>query len=108
VSHDRYFLQKIFTKTAWLKDQTIHVFEGDYEWARQKLEELWKKIVVEVENEAAPKIQSVKKELSIEQQIEKLEAKLEEPSLAKEQRQKLEQHIEELYEKWMEEGTEHA
>ncbi|NOG27228.1 ribosomal protection-like ABC-F family protein [Lysinibacillus fusiformis] len=108
VSHDRYFLQKIFTKTAWLKDQTIHVFEGDYEWARQKLEELWKKIVVEVENEAAPKIQSVKKELSIEQQIEKLEVKLEEPSLAKEQRQKLEQHIEELYEKWMEEGTEHA
>lgn len=108
VSHDRYFLQKIFTKTAWLKDQTIHVFEGDYEWARQKLEELSKKIVVEVENKAAPKIQSVKKELSIEQQIEKLEAKLEEPSLAKEQRQKLEQHIEELYEKWMEEGTEHA
>ncbi|EAZ87087.1 ABC transporter ATP-binding protein [Bacillus sp. B14905] len=108
VSHDRYFLQKIFTKTAWLKDQTIHVFEGDYEWARQKLEEIWKKIVVEVENEAAPKIQSVKKELSIEQQIEKLEVKLEEPSLAKEQRQKLEQHIEELYEKWMEEGTEHA
>lgn len=108
VSHDRYFLQKIFTKTAWLKDQTIHVFEGDYEWARQKLEELWKKIVVEVENEAAPKIQSVKKELSIEQQIEKLEVKLEEPLLAKEQRQKLEQQIEELYEKWMEEGTEHA
>ncbi|WP_336634117.1 ribosomal protection-like ABC-F family protein [Lysinibacillus fusiformis] len=106
VSHDRYFLQKIFTKTAWLKDQTIHVFEGDYEWARQKLEEISKKIVVE--NEAAPKIQSVKKELSIEQQIEKLEAKLEEPSLAKEQRQKLKQQIEELYENWMEEGTEHA
>ncbi|WP_144787036.1 ribosomal protection-like ABC-F family protein [Lysinibacillus fusiformis] len=106
VSHDRYFLQKIFTKTAWLKDQTIHVFEGDYEWARQKLEELSKKIVVE--NEAGPKIQPVKKELSIEQQIEKLEAKLEEPLLAKEQRQKLEQHIAELYEKWMEEGTEHA
>ncbi|KGA83100.1 ribosomal protection-like ABC-F family protein [Lysinibacillus fusiformis] len=106
VSHDRYFLQKIFTKTAWLKDQTIHVFEGDYEWARQKLEELSKKIVVE--NEVAPKIQSVKKELSLEQQIEKLEAKLEEPSLAKEQRQKLKQQIEELYEKWMEEGTEHA
>jgi len=107
VSHDRYFLQKIFSKTAWLKDQTIHVFEGDYEWARQKLEELSKKIVVENEP-APPKIQPVKKEQSIEQQIEKLEAKLEVPSLAKEQRQKLEQHIEELYEKWMEEGTEHA
>ncbi|MCR8851893.1 ribosomal protection-like ABC-F family protein [Lysinibacillus fusiformis] len=107
VSHDRYFLQKIFSKTAWLKDQTIHVFEGDYEWARQKLEELSKKIVVENEP-VPPKIQPVKKEQSIEQQIEKLEAKLEEPSLAKEQRQKLEQHIEELYEKWMEEGTEHA
>ena len=107
VSHDRYFLQKIFSKTAWLKDQTIHVFEGDYEWARQKLEELSKKIVVENEP-VPPKIQPVKKEQSIEQQIEKLEAKLEEPSLAKEQRQKLKQQIEELYEKWMEEGTEHA
>jgi len=106
VSHDRYFLQKIFTKTAWLKDQTIHVFEGDYEWARQKLQELSKK--KEVVNERVPKIQPVKKELSIEQQIEKLEAKLEEPSLVEEQRQKLEQHIEELYKKWVEEGTEHA
>lgn len=106
VSHDRYFLQKIFTKTAWLKDQTIHVFEGDYEWARQKLQELSKK--KEVVNERVPKIQPVKKEPSIEQQIEKLEAKLEEPSLVEEQRQKLEQHIEELYKKWVEEGTEHA
>jgi len=106
VSHDRYFLQKIFTKTAWIEDQTIHVFEGDYEWARQKRQEFSKKKVVE--NEPAPKILPVKKELSIEQQIEKLEAKLQEPSLAKEQRQKLEQQIGELYEKWMEEGTEHA
>ena len=25
VSHDRYFLQKIFTKTAWIENQTIQV-----------------------------------------------------------------------------------
>lgn len=36
VSHDRYFLQKIFAKTAWIDNQTIQVFEGDYEWAKQK------------------------------------------------------------------------
>lgn len=106
VSHDRYFLQKIFTKTAWIEDQVIHAFEGDYEWARQKRQEFSKKKVVE--KEILAKVQPAKKELSIDQQIEKIEAKLQEPSLAIEQRQKLEKQLEELYERWMEEGTEHV
>lgn len=105
VSHDRYFLQKIFTKTAWIENQAIQVFEGDYEWAREKRQELAMKTI---EKQPANKTQPPKKELPIEQQIEKLEIKLQQPSLAKEQRQKLELQLENLYERWLEGGTEHV
>ncbi|WP_342442986.1 ABC-F type ribosomal protection protein [Lysinibacillus sp. FSL K6-0057] len=105
VSHDRYFLQKIFSKTAWIENQTIQVFEGDYEWARQKRQEFAKKTI---EQQPANKTQPAKKELTIEQQIEKLEIKLQAPSLANEQRQKLELQLEHLYERWFEGGAEHV
>ncbi|MEK5231440.1 ABC-F type ribosomal protection protein [Lysinibacillus sp. FSL K6-0232] len=105
VSHDRYFLQKIFTKTAWIEEQRITVFEGDYEWARHKRLELMQQVT---EPEPVKKRSSMKKELPIEQQIEKLEAKLQEPALAQEQRQKLQQQLEHLYESWIEEETEHV
>ncbi|WP_342535442.1 ABC-F type ribosomal protection protein [Lysinibacillus sp. FSL K6-1151] len=105
VSHDRYFLQKIFAKTAWIDNQTIQVFEGDYEWAKQKRQEFTKKTI---EKQPANKTQPPKKELLIEQQIEKLEIKLQQPSLAKEQRQKLEIQLEHLYERWLEGGAEHV
>lgn len=105
VSHDRYFLQKIFVKTAWIDNQTIQVFEGDYEWAKQKRQEFTKKTI---EKQPANKTQPPKKELLIEQQIEKLEIKLQQPSLAKEQRQKLEIQLEHLYERWLEGGAEHV
>ena len=36
ISHDRYFLQKIFTKIAWIHEQEIKVHNGSYEWARMK------------------------------------------------------------------------
>lgn len=105
VSHDRYFLQKIFVKTAWIDNQTIQVFEGDYEWAKQKRQEFTKKTI---EKQPANKTQPPKKELLIEQQIEKLEIKLQQPSLAKEQRQKLEIQLEHLYERWLKGGAEHV
>ncbi|MCT4779483.1 MULTISPECIES: ribosomal protection-like ABC-F family protein [Exiguobacterium] len=35
VSHDRYFLNRLFSKTLWL-DQTIEVFHGSYEYASSK------------------------------------------------------------------------
>jgi len=105
VSHDRYFLQKIFTKVAWIEHETIQVFEGDYEWARQKRLEVAKEPVIK---EAPEKIYTTKKEIPVEEQIEKLEMKLKEPTLAMEQRQKLEQQLEDLYERWIEGGTEHA
>ncbi|WP_018932421.1 ATP-binding cassette domain-containing protein [Gracilibacillus lacisalsi] len=39
VSHDRYFLNKLFTKIYWIEAQTLYCFEGDYNWAKQKMVE---------------------------------------------------------------------
>ncbi|WP_208587810.1 ribosomal protection-like ABC-F family protein [Gracilibacillus suaedae] len=43
VSHDRYFLNKLFTKIYWIEAQTLYCFEGDYNWAKQKMIEFREK-----------------------------------------------------------------
>ena len=48
VSHDRYFLNKLFSRTAWLEDGLMTTFEGPYNWAREKWQELQSRMVVEV------------------------------------------------------------
>ncbi|MRX72122.1 ABC-F type ribosomal protection protein [Bacillus lacus] len=40
VSHDRYFLNKLFEKIYWIEAKRIHCFEGDYNWAKEKMAEL--------------------------------------------------------------------
>lgn len=40
ISHDRYFLQKLFTKTAWLENQQLTLHNGQFEWAKTKQREL--------------------------------------------------------------------
>ena len=47
VSHDRYFLNKLFTRTAWLENGRMTMFEGPFDWARQKWHELQQSQVVE-------------------------------------------------------------
>lgn len=37
VSHDRYFLDKLFPVTYWLRSETIERFDGNYSAARQKV-----------------------------------------------------------------------
>lgn len=37
VSHDRYFLNKIFKKIYWLQNGTVHFIHGNYDWAKEKL-----------------------------------------------------------------------
>ena len=39
VSHDRYFLNKLFPKTYWIDNQTAYGFVGNYAWAREKWQE---------------------------------------------------------------------
>ncbi|WP_339253712.1 ABC-F type ribosomal protection protein [Sporosarcina sp. FSL W8-0480] len=40
VSHDRYFLNKLFPRTAWLENGTLTTFEGPFDWAREKWREI--------------------------------------------------------------------
>lgn len=40
VSHDRYFLNRLFKRIYWIEDQSVHRFEGNYEWAKGKMDEL--------------------------------------------------------------------
>lgn len=47
VSHDRYFLNKLFPRTAWLDNGELVTYEGAYEWAREKWEQ--RKTVMEKE-----------------------------------------------------------
>ncbi|RLQ93095.1 ribosomal protection-like ABC-F family protein [Falsibacillus albus] len=39
VSHDRYFLNKLFHKTYCIHNKNLHFFDGGYEWARKKMME---------------------------------------------------------------------
>lgn len=39
VSHDRYFLNKLFQKIYWIESQGLHYFEGNYTYAREKSKE---------------------------------------------------------------------
>ncbi|MBB4823035.1 ATPase subunit of ABC transporter with duplicated ATPase domains [Sporosarcina luteola] len=41
VSHDRYFLNKLFDRTAWLEGGNLNIFEGPFDWARGKWAELY-------------------------------------------------------------------
>ncbi|WP_017379431.1 ribosomal protection-like ABC-F family protein [Paenisporosarcina sp. TG-14] len=51
VSHDRYFLNKLFPRTAWLDHGDLTTFEGPYEWARRKWDELQARRQVEEESD---------------------------------------------------------
>jgi ATP-binding cassette subfamily F protein 3 len=37
VSHDRYFLNRLFNTTYWLKDRCLYKFEGNYDYAKEKM-----------------------------------------------------------------------
>lgn len=39
VSHDRYFLNRLFKKIYWIEDHTVQMFNGDYNWAKKKRDE---------------------------------------------------------------------
>lgn len=40
VSHDRYFLDKLFQKVYWIESQRVIEFAGDYAWAKKQMDEL--------------------------------------------------------------------
>ncbi|MGD7046060.1 ribosomal protection-like ABC-F family protein [Jeotgalibacillus proteolyticus] len=88
ISHDRYFLNQLFTKIAWLENQNLTVFEGSYEWAKEKREEksIQKKEIRRnkegIKNASTPeKAPPISEEISEEEwmlKLDELEKKLEE------------------------------
>jgi len=119
VSHDRYFLNKLFPRTAWLDQGQLTTFEGPYEWARAKWEALQLK-QVEVKEEVLKKKEKpvkhkTKQDQSLEDKIAQLEKEI---KLLTEQIQsendweryeqlvttknEQEQQLEALVEQWME------
>jgi len=39
VSHDRYFLDKLFDEIYWIEERKVHRFAGNYSWAKEKMGE---------------------------------------------------------------------
>ncbi|WP_404357912.1 ABC-F type ribosomal protection protein [Cytobacillus firmus] len=58
VSHDRYFINRIFSKIYWIDQKELHYFEGNYDWARKKMEEK-RKVEIEVPAVKKAKIAAV-------------------------------------------------
>jgi len=84
VSHDRYFLNKLFNKIYWLQNGQIHFFDGNYNWAKEKLLEFETKQVYKSPTiTPKPPLQGKKGEEKgtvkvddIEERIEKIESEL--------------------------------
>ncbi len=66
VSHDRYFLNKLFEKTYWIDERKLFEFAGNYAWARQKWEEKFETQVIKQQRQGRKNIETVpvKKERS--------------------------------------------
>ncbi|WP_044339195.1 ribosomal protection-like ABC-F family protein [Rossellomorea aquimaris] len=75
VSHDRYFLNKLFKKTYWIHKGELHYFDGPYSWAKEKLPEPVPQEVpvAPVKKQAEPKAVPMKPS----QTMEEIEAELE-------------------------------
>ncbi|WP_342601027.1 ABC-F type ribosomal protection protein [Psychrobacillus sp. FSL H8-0483] len=119
VSHDRYFLNKLFPRTAWLDQGQLTTFEGPYEWARAKWDALQLKQVevkeVVLKKKEKPVKHKTKQDESLENKIAQLEVEI---KLLTEQIQsendweqyeqlvttknEQEQQLEALVEQWME------
>ncbi|WP_144567979.1 ribosomal protection-like ABC-F family protein [Neobacillus bataviensis] len=89
VSHDRFFLNRLFNKIYWLQNGRLHYFAGNYDWAKGKLEERGNKPAVSkiVGDKQIPqkgiqvdrnKTEEIEKEIvQIERDISNLKQKLE-------------------------------
>lgn len=85
VSHDRYFLNKLFPRTAWLDNGVLTTYEGAYEWAREKWEQHKDKVEIKLTPIHSPKDKPIRKPLelksrSFEEEIAELEEQIQELS----------------------------
>ncbi|WP_407658050.1 ribosomal protection-like ABC-F family protein [Lederbergia citri] len=112
VSHDRYFLNKLFEKMYWIVDKELHCFGGNYQYARDKMAEKVQyrneDIVGKKRNAPPPRkkeIETIAKH-DVEKELEMLEHKIREldSELSEirdlEQLQQLYREKEELNRRW--------
>ncbi len=108
VSHDRYFLNQLFARIAWLENRKLYLYEGNYHWAREKHSAREIEMITEVVK-AAPNSQRPKS-IPIEEQIEQLEKKItiakerfDKSNLASDKKvlEKLETQLDELLTIWV-------
>lgn len=121
VSHDRYFLDKLFNRIYWIKDKKLYPFVGGYQWAREKLLEMQPQKQETPDSSKKTRVTDTVKKSSkestatieeIENSIEKVEANIKELneklqlehdlSMIQElysEKEALESHVDELYSK---------
>ncbi|MFE8701421.1 ribosomal protection-like ABC-F family protein [Cytobacillus sp. FJAT-54145] len=84
VSHDRYFLNKLFEKIYWIESKQLHSFEGNYNWAKAKMMEKREReapslVIVKPETTPVKMVPKAKNEYvtkNLEKDLEELENKI--------------------------------
>ena len=76
VSHDRYFLNKLFEKTYWIDERKLFEFAGNYAWARQKWEERLETQVIKQQRQGRKNIETVPVKKKEVRNIEEIETEL--------------------------------
>ncbi|MGX5389422.1 ribosomal protection-like ABC-F family protein [Bacillus thuringiensis] len=76
VSHDRYFLNKLFEKTYWIDECKLFEFAGNYVWARQKWEEKLEKQVIKQKRQGRKSVEMVPVKEKKARNLEEIENEL--------------------------------
>ncbi|PFD00518.1 ribosomal protection-like ABC-F family protein [Bacillus cereus] len=76
VSHDRYFLNKLFEKTYWIDRCKLFEFAGNYAWARQKWEEKLEKQVIKQKRQGRNSVETVPVKEKEARNLEEIENEL--------------------------------
>lgn len=76
VSHDRYFLNKLFEKTYWIDELKLFEFAGNYAWARQKWEEKLGTQVIKQQRQGRKSIETAPVKKKEARNIEEIETEL--------------------------------
>ncbi|MBE7123092.1 ribosomal protection-like ABC-F family protein [Bacillus cereus] len=76
VSHDRYFLNKLFEKTYWIDEHKLFEFAGNYAWARQKWEERIEKQVVKQKQQGSKAVEVIPIKKKNSRDLEEVENEL--------------------------------
>ncbi|PFM27738.1 ribosomal protection-like ABC-F family protein [Bacillus cereus] len=76
VSHDRYFLNKLFEKTYWIDECKLFEFAGNYAWARQKWEEKLETQVIKQQRQGRKSIETALAKKKEARNVEEIETEL--------------------------------